>query len=391
MPLPARQRKAPDDGDFERVANQLHPAQFELPRPAQSDASGDFRAHLKAELDNYLNYHLTYVKPHTDDVALYEGDEQSPLTDKIQRLTEGIIEAVECYYRGRLLQADEAFRAALNFVDFNNLTSIETIRAHHSFYRARPEGTKRFTKRDLFHHPFESRGLVGTNRYSIPGLPALYLGDSTYVCWEELNKPRLHSLNFSRFENVRDLKVVKLQRLTDYLPQLRAVVPNLHNRYTYLLRYLALFPLSITCCIKTKSTTDTFKPEYVIPQLLLQYVTSEKETMSGIMYPSTKADYGIARGVLLYNYVFPVKDIQGSGHCSDLAAAFALTEPTSIDVESMASYGNVRPFTLDECNEMDSNPQTLALVVDDPRDYLMTGFGFIERTLRKRNPKLLTP
>ena len=38
---------------------------------------------------------------------------------------------------------------------------------------------------------------VSTNRYSVPGFPALYLGDTTYVCWEEFNKFRIRDLWFS--------------------------------------------------------------------------------------------------------------------------------------------------------------------------------------------------
>ena len=382
--MPYQQRQAPNSEDFDRVVNLLDFGQFSLPRPAQSASTKDFRVHLKAELERYVSYYITQVKPHTDDVALYTDDAQSPLTDKITRLTVGIIEAVDYYYKGHLLQADEAFRGALNDVMFEKLNSVESIPFNRSFYRARSGNSSRFTKRDLFHHAFENRGLVGTNRYSIPGLPALYLGDSTYVCWEELNQPSFHTLCFSRFETTETLRVIKIQRLSDYLIQLRTVVSNFHDRYTYLTRYLALFPLSIACSIKTRSNNDTFKPEYIIPQLLLQYVTSEKEKIDGIMYPSTKVNYEITQGLSLYNYVFPVKNIQSEGYCNRLTSVFKLTQPTSTDLESLASFGNLRPFTQAEFDEMDNKPQKLSIVTEEPKDYLMTQFGFLERILRTR-------
>src|SRR5205823_638449 len=62
---------------------------------------------------------------------------------------------------------------------------------------------------DLFHIPFNSRHLITNQRYSFPGLPCLYLGQSLYVCWEELGRPDLNGVVISRFR-LRTAETVKV-------------------------------------------------------------------------------------------------------------------------------------------------------------------------------------
>jgi hypothetical protein len=48
-------------------------------------------------------------------------------------------------------------------------------------YRIRTWNVPLSLRRELFHIPFQSRERVATQRYSIPGLPCLYLGGSVWV------------------------------------------------------------------------------------------------------------------------------------------------------------------------------------------------------------------
>src|SRR4029077_14880750 len=68
-------------------------------------------------------------------------------------------------------------------------------------YRIRPAKADEWhlEKRSLFHIPFNERHKVARQRYSIPGLPCLYLGGTLYVCWLEMNRPNFDSLFISRF------------------------------------------------------------------------------------------------------------------------------------------------------------------------------------------------
>lgn len=63
----------------------------------------------------------------------------------------------------------------------------------------------------MFHIPITMRRQVGTERYSIPGYPCLYLGNSIYVCWEEMNRPLMSSCWVSRLKNTEELELEELE------------------------------------------------------------------------------------------------------------------------------------------------------------------------------------
>ncbi len=79
-----------------------------------------------------------------------------------------------------------------------------------SLYRVRCSDSELSERKDMFHIPFHLRHLVGTQRYSIAGLPCLYLGTSIYVCWQEMGKPDLNKMYLSRFKcvNSDNVKVI---------------------------------------------------------------------------------------------------------------------------------------------------------------------------------------
>jgi hypothetical protein len=366
---------------------ELNAKQFNIPRSQPTPSKLDFPAYLTTQLDHYVAYYQHSIQPHVDSVRKNGRLQATSLQHIIVRLTEGIKNTIHLYYEGKLLQAAQTFHETLNTIGIEQLTSVETFPEGRTFYRARYSADRPLTRKELFHNPFENRGIVSTNRYSIPGLPALYLGDSTYVCWEEYNRKDFRNLYFSRFSNTEPLKMVKIQRLPDLITQLSDSSTSEERRMNILARYLSLFPLSIACSIRTRSTTDVFKPEYIIPQLLLQYVTDLKgKGASGIMYPSTKVDYTKVKGVPAYNYVFPVRQIPSKGYCSDLARIFTLTNPTSSELETLTYFNQPAPLPLDERLN-----RKLIRIAEETTSYADTTFGFLERVLQPRPTAPISP
>jgi hypothetical protein len=84
-----------------------------------------------------------------------------------------------------------------------------------TLYRLRVESPQEgvrgieFDRKALFHISFQDRHIVNRQRYSIPGLPCLYLGSSLYVCWEELDRPPFHSVYAAAFR-VRKPETIKV-------------------------------------------------------------------------------------------------------------------------------------------------------------------------------------
>src|SRR5262249_44356941 len=82
-----------------------------------------------------------------------------------------------------------------------------------------------FSKPDLFHIPFDKRHKVTRQRYSIPGLPCLYLGGTLYICWEELRRPKFESIHVARFQVADGQQISVL----DFMQRPRHMAQNIRN------------------------------------------------------------------------------------------------------------------------------------------------------------------
>ncbi|MFW5887027.1 MAG: hypothetical protein ACOCUL_04650 [Bacteroidota bacterium] len=312
-------------------------------------------------------------------VEFVENNLKVNVITKIEKLSKAIIETVEFYYLGKVYEATDLFNRSLETVLFDNIVGIDNIRKNTNFFRARIDEKNHFKKADLFHVRFELRHIVSTNRYSIPGFPALYLGNTAYVCWEEFNRPKFRNMWFSRITNTRDLKLIQIQRIEDCIEEFHRITPEWQT--TILLRYFVTFPLTIASTIKVKHPKGNFKPEYIIPQLLLQYI-SKNDKIDGIKFPSTKVDYDKLYNVSAYNYVFPVKTVNNIGFCDKLIKLFNLTEPTSLEIEEVLCNPDKKQVVLKSDKSIDN--QRIELIEGIKNNYSMTSFGKIEEILKIR-------
>ncbi|MBE7688983.1 RES domain-containing protein [Tenacibaculum finnmarkense genomovar ulcerans] len=348
---------------------------FKIPNN-QSDSSY-FPEYLNDLLNEYRTFYNCHLKSKIDDVIKFEESEPNLLYNKIDTLTNALIKTVECYYQGKVSEASINLFETLDKLVFDeHLGLTNKINLNKTFYRARSDNGQHFSRKDLFHIDFKLRNLVSTNRFSIPGFPALYLGDTTYVCWEEFNRHRLRNLWFTKIKNEKDLNVLQIERIEDFISELDTL-SDYSLKVTTLLRYLIIFPLTLACTIKVNNTKGNFKPEYIIPQLLSEYI-SKNEKIDGIKFPSTKVDYSKLDGVQAYNYVFPVKTVSNEGYCNNLKSIFHLTEPTSLELEEIihnpTSYagaiGKVTPSSNDK----------IELITGQKVFYSNTSFGKIEKS-----------
>jgi hypothetical protein len=255
------------------------------------------------------------------------------MLNRLIALKQGINHTLMTYYQGDVLEATKVFNKTLHSAFFHSMSQPDfKLPINHEFYRARINEEKDFTRADLFHIPFEKRYKVSTNRYSVPGLPALYMGGSVYVCWEEFKRHRFRDMYFARLVSTQELDIIRILRIPDFVKELetKEIADAIHHIW----QYIGIFPITIACTICVEHSNEPFKPEYIIPQLLLRYVTDDKK-LDGVMYPSTKTDYAKVQNVSAYNYVFPVKTVNKVGYCSQLKKNFAISEPTSVELEEL--------------------------------------------------------
>ena len=275
-----------------------------------------------------------YLKKNDKDVNNYfDEDNNIFLLKVVKSLKDGIHQATKCYLHGSPYGAYDKLLKALEIDNKNNIFKIiKSVAIPNSienyFFRVRiNENSKKIMKKkDMFHVPFEMIEKVGTYRYSITGYPCLYLGNSIFTCLKEID------IDFFKYKKnqIYVSKFIYKADISSMLLDLRIKKREDINNNNYLFTYLCLFPLIFASSIKVLKPDEPFKPEYIIPQLLLQIIKKETNTfgfIDGILYSSTK----IFDNNNSFNIVFYPRGIYPEGHCSYLVQLFDITEPLNVN------------------------------------------------------------
>ncbi|MCY8328871.1 RES domain-containing protein [Bacillus spizizenii] len=275
---------------------------------------------------------------------------------KIESFAQQITKTIELYLDGYVHLAyaefDKGMKIFSEEVNIEELLlyNIDSIRIPCKFFRMRTSNTEVFSKDDMFHIPFEKRGIIRTNRFSIPGFPCLYLGSSSLVCWEELGRPDLNTTYTSVFHlEDEDIKILDLsvspKELADNLKKFFEIT---FRRKIYKFNaYFMTWILISACLIRVKKQKDIFKPEYIIPQFLLEWVKQpESSEYWGICYLSSKINRQTIENYKLYkNYAIPVRQRKDSGHCSLLGETFQISDPVAWETfQSLKDSPESLPF-----------------------------------------------
>lgn len=218
-------------------------------------------------------------------------------------------------------------------------------------YRAaRVVDNKPYSRRRIFHTPFNLRSKVSTSRYSIAGYPSLYLSTSLELCCQEIHaNPFSDYVLASAFQLDRSIErsninisVIELAvKPQDFLDQYsansdrkRKIPRDVLEKQTTQNTYLLWYPLIAACSFIRVNKEDPFAAEYIIPQLLMQWVRQETSCdhnmLMGIRYFSCASVRASEMGL---NYVFPTSGIPCAPRvpfCSVLSRSFRLTEPEYI-------------------------------------------------------------
>lgn len=321
--------------------------EFELPI---SHYEGDYVEFLEIKLNRYKEM-----------VQIYNVDLCTEEINLIEKTCVAIIKALRDQYSGYPARAfhkvNEVFKSLSDYFIYMNYRQLEQVH----IYRGRKGTNQEFDLKELFHIPFESRGIVNSYRYSIPGHPSLYLGSSPYVCWNELRKPNFDELQMSGFRfkknklediNILDFgfrpsdiyynyRMLDIERrdadIIGYKNDFLQSYDSDDNRSKdYFKRYIILWPLIAACSVKVKNDKDIFKAEYIIPQLLLQWIRNDKlheKRIDGIRYFSVSSNYKVFNDSfenpveLNQNYVFPSQIQSTKGYCKYLSSLFEFTNP----------------------------------------------------------------
>ena len=204
--------------------------------------------------------------------------------------------SIDAYYCGDFISATESIVQLIDeLLKRNKHLIIEDLESNYvdveyaQWFRARVGNNYPFEKEEMSHIPANKRGKVGSNRYTTNGIPCLYIGNSVYVCWEELYRPPVDELWVSRFWPTDSLKLLNLSitggDLIDSKYCLKYVGESEKAYKQAIIEFFSLWILQSACSVKVKEKDRAFREEYIVPQLLTQ--TLKKYGLDGIMYFST--------------------------------------------------------------------------------------------------------
>lgn len=306
------------------------------------------------------------------------------ILEKLQTICDNIVESIDYYLNGFPAKAYNAFGRVMAILADNQLLLYQKS-SHDPIYFAngndplelyravKVDDNKPYDRTRVFHTPFSMRSKVSTCRYSIAGHPSLYLCTSLDLCCSEINVDPSRELTLAaafrmdryiRSANV-EIRVIELGIkpqdivVRDFNDQRKPLRKKKRNVPTDIMwdadtvyAYLLWFPLIAACSYIRVNKKDPFAAEYIIPQLLMQWVRNVNENLNksipeqslsstykvdgeygklfGIRYFSCASKNASEKG---FNYVFPTngqKISQKKPYCTILAQAFKLTEPVYI-------------------------------------------------------------
>ncbi|AYF55179.1 hypothetical protein DFH04_10760 [Clostridium novyi] len=158
-----------------------------------------------------------------------------------------------------------------------------------SFFKARVS-IDSIKRKDMLHIPFDKRGLISTQRFSMAGIPCMYLSTTTLGCWLEMEMPELELFYVSSYKLPTNLKVLNLciSQHTINGSTGGGYVENYEIEHVCSL--IEIFPLVCATSLRVLEKDRSFKSEYIISQILMQAVN--ELNIDSVAYLSKKmSDY----------------------------------------------------------------------------------------------------
>lgn len=328
------------------------------------------------DVDNAYKYYLADVE--SLDMDLFENTSvRNEIIEDIKDKIKAIKSVLQKYLEGCHCEAFVLLKNSItnsdSALDIGVVTIGKTENTGQFYYRARINDGTIESFSDMFHIPNNKREIIKTERFSALGYPCLYLGNSAYDCWEEMGRPSFDELYFSGYKVVEEFKVYNLRKPNkkDFENE---KMPDLLKRLVYV----------IACQFKVLHRDGHFKPEYIIPQLVIELIISsnrkKKETECGpyslawgVAYTSTHlADDFPYKEDYLENIAIPVinSDIEQK-YCNVLMFLFEVSDPICYSYEELKEIHS-GPFwgTIGEENTLRET-------------YYETKLGFVERRIKE--------
>lgn len=302
------------------------------------------------------------IRTHED---CYQPMIKEDVLNKVVKVQDAILECIETYLEGHPSLAYQCFEKVLESSGIEmEIASLHQMQvpSNSNFFRVQKivpvkpkikqsEGWSRTkTPKDLFHPPYECRRAVGTNRFSISGFPCLYLSHDLHTSYSECYPDRDHPGPFlaASFKNARPLYFIDISedKLIDGKDlfaggiQFTTATSKGVKPFDTVghMQYIGIYQLIIACHSKIKykprykGETFYFKAEYILPQMLLQWLCKKDYAIDGIRYRSCTGEDRFPHVKHHYNYVMPASQNIDKGLCPKLLHIFSSSPVYSYNI-----------------------------------------------------------
>lgn len=389
------------------LSNQI----FNLPEIRRNNEKDYFPSFISQKFQTVLNYlqkEGSFLKFKLDFFRIF-----TPIFNKIEKI-------IDFYYKGLIFKSFKEFRELLNpFLDgdfkYSYLLGQEIFNFHQDssppnapnpfdvFNRARisQDSFNRVREpKDCFHAPFNMQYNLPNYRYSIQGHPSLYLGNSSYICWREMNQPDLNHFNVVRYRTKKELfRFLDLSWRPITVSMFLSWINKLDDQrkkekiLKFCRSYFKMWPILFMCSIAVPNdcNDDQFHPEYIFPQFLMQHISEQlntkEEEFDGICYFSVhcnqdySAEYGFSEyhtDLLSKNYVIPIVEAKQTGFSDILFSKFNISYPNSLQKMELGLSQPIR-------DNFYKNHYILDIPGIMKANYDITTFGNLERNVIPSN------
>ena len=151
------------------------------------------------------------------------------------------------YLKGDLVNLNKTSLSLFN-TQSNGTTAVaffpnsNILRGSYWFRARKPDLNKKFVREELFHVPFNLRGKISTDRFSLPGFPCLYLGKSlkcadfetgnfgikAVSCFNVLKDFKVYDFTFFSQED-RNSPLRLINNLKSYPFKIASSIPTIEN------------------------------------------------------------------------------------------------------------------------------------------------------------------
>lgn len=217
-------------------------------------------------IDLRAKYKLLY------DTAKKAGADEESLKI-IKKYSDKVKESLRLYYDGSISKAHTVIRNLVKGCENDSLAASTITNSEAfpgikgteiQFFRARlSDDAKSFKAKEMLHLPLSMRGKTGNYRFSIPGIPSLYLGNSSYACWIELGCPPEYKFNVAPVVLDGNQKIFNLAVMSRSWWKL----DELEEAKVHC--WLKLLILMMATSYTVKENGRIFKSEYIVSQSIM--------------------------------------------------------------------------------------------------------------------------